>query len=188
LLARHLTRLSETLETFTERLREAVSAAVGETVAGIVRETIRTVLADQQSVSTSSETYAPSPGQRRPLWTRPDDLDEEPWFDDPYDYPRDEGYEEEPPTSRADATSAPPRLPRSIAVGFHTTLCWLRCRVGRFPVLTAISVGLLTALATYLGGPLAAAAVGLAGSAFSLLSLAEGVQTSADALASLGSS
>jgi hypothetical protein len=70
----------------------------------------------------------------------------------------------------------------------HTTLSWLRRSVGRFPVLTALAVGLLTALATYAGGPWAAAAVSLAGSAFNLLSLAEAVQTSAEALAGFGNS
>jgi hypothetical protein len=51
-----------------------------------------------------------------------------------------------------------------------------------------VAVGLLTAVATYTGGPLAAAAVGLAGSALQLLSLAEVVQTGADALAAGGRS
>ena len=45
LVARHLSRLSNTLETFGTRLREAVSTAVGETVSGIVRETVRALLA-----------------------------------------------------------------------------------------------------------------------------------------------
>jgi hypothetical protein len=67
-------------------------------------------------------------------------------------------------------------------------LCWLRRSVGRFPVLTAVAIGLLTALATYAGGPLAAALVSLAGSALNLLSLAGAVQTSADALAVLARS
>jgi hypothetical protein len=67
-------------------------------------------------------------------------------------------------------------------------LCGLRRRIGRFPILTAVAIGLLTAVATYWGGPLAAAVVGLAGSAFNLLSLAETVHTSADALAVCGTS
>lgn len=54
LLARHLNRLSETLETFRERLREVVSSAIGDTVAGVVRETVRTILAEEPTVSTSS--------------------------------------------------------------------------------------------------------------------------------------
>lgn len=47
LLTRHLNRLSEMLDNFRERLREAVSAAVGDMVAGVVRETIRAILAEE---------------------------------------------------------------------------------------------------------------------------------------------
>jgi hypothetical protein len=185
LLARHLTRLGETLETFGQRLREAVSSAVGETVAGIVRETVRAVLAEQPTIPTGSERFVQRPRPPRPLWERPDDLQDEPWFDDPFNDPPDE--EDVPPSNRTEDTGDPSRLPRAIAVGFHTTLYWLRRRVSRYPVLTALAVGLLTALATYAGGPLAAAAVALAGSAFNLLSLAEAVDTGADALAAFGS-
>jgi hypothetical protein len=72
LLARHLNRLSETLETFSARLREAVSSAVGETVAGVVRETVRSILAEDPTVSTSSGRYTQSSHHPRPLWTRQD--------------------------------------------------------------------------------------------------------------------
>jgi hypothetical protein len=184
LLARHLTRLSETLETFSQRLREAVSSAVGETVAGIVRETVRAVLAEQPALPPASERFLQRPRPPRPLWERPDDLDDEPWFDDPDNSPRVE--DDAPPSTGTEDTGDPSRLPRALAVGFHTTLCWLRRRVSRYPVLTALAVGLLTALATYTGGPLAAAAVALAGSSFNLLSLAEAVDTGADALAAFG--
>jgi hypothetical protein len=187
LLARHLTRLSDTLETFGARLREAVSSAVGETVSGIVRETVRAVLADEPAVPASSGRLARPPHRSRPLWARPDDPDEEPLYDDPDDYRREEDCEDDPPDAGAGPAPAPSRLPRSVAAGLSTTLRWLRCSVGRFLVLAAVAVGLLTALATYVGGPLAAAAVGLAGSAFHLLSLAEAVHTGADALAALGS-
>ena len=187
LLARHLNRLSETLETFSARLREAVSSAVGETVGGVVRETVRAILAEDPTVSTSSGRYVDSP-HPRPLWTRQDYRDEEPWYDDPDDYPPGQDYDDSRPTPPVAGTPPPSRLPRAIALGFHTTLRWLRRGIGRFPVLTAIGVGLLTALATYAGGPLAAAVIGLAGSAFNLISLTEAVQSSADALAAFGSS
>jgi hypothetical protein len=55
-------------------------------------------------------------------------------------------------------------------------------------VLTAVVVGLLTALATYAGGPWAAVVVGLGGSAFNLLTFTEAVQVVADALAAFGPS
>jgi hypothetical protein len=165
-----------------------VSSAVGETVAGVVRETVRAILAEGPTVSRSSGRYAYPPRDPRPLWTRQDDRDEDPWFDDPDRYPPEDDDDDFRPAPSVAGGSTPSRLPRAIAVGFHTTLCWLRCRVGRFPVLTAITVGLLTAAATFWGGPLAAAVVGLAGSAFGLLSLAERVQTGAEALAAFGSS
>jgi hypothetical protein len=164
-----------------------VSSAVGETVAGVVRETVRAVLADPVLAGTSPERFVPSSQHARPLWTRPDDRDEEPWYDNPDAYPPDDDYDDAPPACTG-RTSAVSRLPRAIAVGFHTTLRWLRCNVGRYPVLTALTVGVLTALATYAGGPLAAAAVGLAGSAFNLLSLAGVVHAGADALATFGPS
>jgi hypothetical protein len=183
-LVRHLSRLSDTLETFGERLRDAVASAVGETVAGVVRETVRAMLAEEGTIQSSQARYAPPPRHPRPLWARPDDVDEEPWFDDPDKYPPEE--DDRPPSHRTDPPGSPSRLPQAIAVGIQTTLRWLRRSVGRFPVLTAVAVGLLTAAATYAGGPLAAAVVGLAGSAFNLMSLAEAVQTGADVLAAFG--
>jgi hypothetical protein len=187
LLARHLTRLSDTLETFGARLREAVSAAVGDTVSGIVRETVRAVLAELPMAATSPERFVPPAQPPRPLWTRLDDPEEEPRYDNPDGYPPEEDYGDPPPAPRADGTP-PSRLPGAIAIGVHTMLCWLRRRLTRFPVLTAVAVGLLTALATYAGGPLAAAAVSLARSAFNLLSLADVVHAGADALATFGTS
>ena len=144
-------------------------------------------LAEDSTVPTSSGKYVQSP-HSRPFWTRQDYRDEEPWYDDPDDYPPEKDYDDSRPTPPVAGISPPSRLPRAIAVGFHTTLRWLRRSVGRFPVLTAFGVGLLTALATYAGGPLAAAVVGLAGSAFNLISLTEAVQSSANALAAFGSS
>jgi hypothetical protein len=188
LLARHLSRLSATLETFAARLRAAVSAAVGETVSGLARETIRALLAEEPTVPAWSGRCVPEPPPPRPLWPRPEDPGEEPWFDAPDGSWPEEDDAEALPTPRADGASPPSRFPRAVAVGLHTTLGWLQRSVGRFPVVTAVAVGLLTAVATYTGGPLAAAAVGLAGSALQLLSLAEAIQTGAEALAACGCS
>jgi hypothetical protein len=182
-----MNRLSETLEHFSVRLREAISSAVGETVGSVIRETIHAMLTQEPSFTTASSRYDNSFRRPQPLWSRQDYPDDEPWFDDPDDYPPEE-YEDVSPTAQADNSSSSSRLPRAIAIGFHTTLCWLQRRVSRYPVLTAVSVGLLTAFAVYAGGPLAAAAVGLAGSAFNLLSLAEMVQSGADTLSTFGSS
>jgi hypothetical protein len=180
-LARHLARLGDTLETFGLKLREAVASAVGETMSGVVRETVHAMLTDDGTLPTS---IPPPPRRSHSLWARPDDEEDDPWFGDPDHYPAEE--DEDPPSRRTQPTSNPSRLPRAVAVGINTTLRWLRRGLGRYPVLIAVAVGLLTALATYVGGPLAAAVVGLAGSAFNLMSLAEVVQTGADALAVFG--
>jgi hypothetical protein len=185
MLARHLSRLGDTLETFGSRLREAVSSAIGETVSGIVRETVRALLEGQPNSPTSSGRLAQPAPPSRPLWREGHHPDEEPWLDDRDAYPHAGDYDDPPPVHRAEESKAPFRLPRALATGLHTTLCWLRRSVGRYPVMTAVGVGLLTALATYAGGPLAAALVGVVGSAFNLLSLAEAVQTGAGMLGTL---
>jgi hypothetical protein len=181
ILARHLSRLGETLESFAARLRDAVSSAVGETVSGIVRETVRAVLDHQQNAPPASGRNVRSPQYRRPAWEMADDP-REGWYDDPDDYPPEDDRYDDPPVARTGEALAPSRLPRAIAIGLHTTLRWLRRGVGRWPVITAIAVGLLTALAAYAGGPLAAAGAFMAGSAFDLLSLAELIHTGAEAL------
>jgi hypothetical protein len=186
MVARHLSRLSNTLESFGTRLREAVSSAVGETVSGIVRETVRALLADQLTHPGPSGQSAQPSYHAPPLWAGQEDGGDEPWFDDPDTYLAEEN--DLPPDPRTRHPAGPSRWPQALAVGLHTTLGWLRRKVGRYPVLTALAVGLLTALATYLGGPLAAAAVGLAGSACNLLSLAETMHTGANALAAFSTS
>jgi hypothetical protein len=186
LVARHLRRLSHTLETFGTRLREAVSSAVGETVCAIVRETMHALLADQQTLPGRAGQSAQPAYNAPPLWARQEGGEDEPWFDDPDSYLTEE--HDTPPDPRTQHPAGPPRWPQALAIGLHTTLGWLRQRVGRYPVLTALAVGFLTALATYLGGPMAAAVVGLAGSACNLLSLTETMHTSADTLAAFGTS
>ena len=75
----------------------------------------------------------------------------------------------------------PTRLRRALAEGLQAASWWLR-RGGRFPVLTALSAGLVVVLASYTGGPLAGAGVALAGSALGLVSLAHAVHSGAGAL------
>jgi len=90
ILVRHVGRLCQTLETFCERLRDAVSSALGDTVSGVVRETIRTVLGESSLRSPAAERLY-SPPDSRQSWRR-DEFEEDPWFDDPEgDWPGDEG-------------------------------------------------------------------------------------------------
>ena len=175
-LAHSLNRLRQTLDSLGERLQEAVSSAVGQTVAVVVQETVHALL---------TESSCPSPVAPMPRWTKPQGPHPEPWFDDPGDLPADAAdIEDDLPAADGPAASPPAsRWPAAALVGLQTTLYGLRRRIGRFPVLSAFGIGLFTAIATYLGGPLAAAGVGLAVSALGLASLAEAVRTGADALA-----
>ena len=77
LLARHLKRLGETLESFGSRLRDAVASAVGETLSGIVRETLRAVLAEQPTFPASPGRYDRPPRPARPSWAEREDWEEE---------------------------------------------------------------------------------------------------------------
>ena len=181
-LSRSLDRLRLTLDAIGTRLREAVAAAVGDTVASVVRTTVRDLLDDPP-------TY-PAPPHRslnpaQPPWGRSDELDEMPWFDEP-DPDSSPDHRDNRPLAGAGDPAEPSRWPRALAHGVHATVAWLR-RHDR-PVLTAVVVGLLTALATYAGGPWAAVVVGLGGSALNLLTFAEAVHTVADAMAACGRS
>jgi hypothetical protein len=185
----HLQRLRDTLHSYGARLREAVAAAVGETVAAVVRDTVRVVFAELPAWPTAPRRFPQPPGPSPPPWVEPEDLDEEPWFDDPESYPPAPA-EDDPntPLRRAAATPRASRWRRALAAGLDTALAWLRRRLGRYGVRTALAVGLLNGLATYTGGPLAATAVSLTGSALHLLSLAEAIDTGAEALAVCGRS
>ena len=68
-LAAHFGRLRQTLDGFGQRLREAIASAVGESVAGTVRETVRAALAelDETARPTVNSPWdrrsAPGPGR-----------------------------------------------------------------------------------------------------------------------------
>jgi hypothetical protein len=59
----------------------------------------------------------------------------------------------------------------------------LRRQPTRYPLVAAVGIGLASALAIYLGGPLLMAGVGLGGSALSLACLAESVSGAASLFA-----
>jgi hypothetical protein len=63
---------------------------------------------------------------------------------------------------------------------------YLRRKGTRHPLAAAVGVGLASALAVYLGGPLLLAGVGLGGSALSLACLADWLHAGAASLFALG--
>jgi hypothetical protein len=179
LLARSLGRLGRTLHGLHAQLHHTVAVHVGETVGGMVQEVI-------QALGHPPLPPAAVPGHRgRPPRTAPPQEPEEPlWFPEPDDGLLADGPETESGASPP-AEPGPPatRCARALAVGLQTTCGWLRQGTGRRPVLTALGLGFLTGLAVYIGGPLAAAGMGVAGAALGLVTLADTVQVVADGLA-----
>jgi hypothetical protein len=162
-LATHLDSLRCTIDGLAGRLREAVAQAVGQSVAGTVREAVRALLGtdppEPESPFTAARTGEPS------AWWR-DDHDRRwpvtpanPWSD-PYD-------DAEEPGRYGSAASSdepePARWYRALAAGLEAAAWWLRRQVGKPSLLAAIAVGLICAgLAWLLGPHLAGLALALA--------------------------
>jgi hypothetical protein len=180
-LAGHLRRLRYTLDELIDRLREALARAIGDNVAGAVHEAVRALLSDAPTHPQVEYRSTYRPTRSPSAWNDPDESSiwEE---EDAYRRREDDDTDEATMPAPTSADQAPTRWPEALTLGLHAAAWWLRHRVGRRPMLTALGVGLATGLATYVGGPFAAAVVGLAGSALSLLSLADRIQGGADTL------
>jgi hypothetical protein len=163
-VAARLGRLNVTLADLTERLRLAVAATLGQTVAGLVQDVVLAAV-DLPPAAPPPHPYRYQPsGYSRSSWDDPRDQDGERWFYDPDDLPEDDDDDEPEHLSTADASG--PRTSRvlhAVAAGLAAALSSARRRSGRSAVAAALGAGLVAALATYLGGPLAVACVALTG-------------------------
>ena len=176
-LANRLERLRDTLDTMAGRLRDAVVLAVGEAVAGAVRDALRMAFHDPPRPSLPS----------RPAWSQERSLygeEERPWRYDPADALTEGEYEEEdfdrlPEPAPSTTPVEPPRSrwAQALAFAFEATAWWLRGQASRCSALSALTVGLVFAAGAFIAGP------ALAGSALSLMSLADSVRSGAAALA-----
>ena len=70
----------------------------------------------------------------------------------------------------------------ALAVGLQLAAWWLRRQTGRFPLLTACGLGLLSGVAVLVGGPLSVAGTSLTTSFVTLLTLADASASAASAL------
>jgi hypothetical protein len=113
------------------------------------------------------------------------DVGGEPWSaddcgqDDPSDTPASSRASPEPPAR----DNPPQRWVAALASAWQAARLWLRLRPGRYPLLSALLVGLTAGLGTLLCGPPAAAAVGVATTALGLAALSATVCSVAEALA-----
>jgi hypothetical protein len=182
-LARHFGRLRRSLEALYDRLREAIAVAVARAAEDAVREAVSGLLADTPPLSPPD--YPPRNFAPSGAWRDPNEPDEElrRWEENlDHEYAAATDGEAGPRNQPDEPAPEPTRLRRALAEGLQAASWWLR-RGGRFPVLTALSAGLVVVLASYTGGPLAGAGVALAGSALGLMSFAHAVHSGAGALA-----
>jgi hypothetical protein len=178
-LAAHLDRLGQLLDALGERLREGVARAVGETVALSVTGALRDALGQHNSPE-SVEYGHPQQGwydarDDGEYWPHRDRYEDEPDYDD----------ESAPRSSQAEGPELWVRWRLVLALACQAAAWWLRRQVTRYPVGAALGVGLTSALAAYLGGPLVAAGAGLGGSALGLAWLAEMIGSAAALLLAL---
>jgi hypothetical protein len=145
----HLDRLHSNLLDLDERLREAVSQAIGQAAAGVVRQIVLSLLGPADDNPTLLRYSSPQPS-RRPLWQTLDDAEERdrpPWCDE---------REEDP--SLADRDCEPgDDLPQTglwrqiLAATLPALGWWLYRQAGRQMVGAAVGFGTVCGLALYYG-------------------------------------
>jgi hypothetical protein len=174
-LGTHLDRLRLLLDGLGARLRDGVARAVGQTVAVAVQETVDRLLDDE------ADRHDPDAFPRD--WF-PEGAGEHDRFDrEPFDPDYDPYEERRTPPFEVESPLPPPnRWGRVLALSCQAAVWWLRRQRPRFPVATAVGVGLASAVALYAGGPVLLAGAGVGGSALSLALLADSVRASAAAL------
>src|ERR1700731_3691853 len=153
-LARHFSRLRRSLEALYDRLREAIAVAVARAAEDAVREAVSGLLADTPPLSPPD--YPRRNFASSGAWRDPNDPDEElrRWEENLDNEDAAAAREVGPRVQPDENTPEPARLRRALAEGLQAASWWLR-REGRFPVLTALSAGLVVVLASYAGRPLA---------------------------------
>src|SRR5258708_3972567 len=77
-LAHHLSRLNRTLENLGNQLKEAISSAMGQAVAGVVRESVHGVLASEPLKPTEYRQDYREPARPRDWW---EEQNNGRWFD-----------------------------------------------------------------------------------------------------------
>ncbi len=186
-LGRHLDRLRSTFDGLRDRVRDAAVQAIGQSVAGAVRDSLRAFL---EGVATQPRELPSSSWSRSPpSWQQHDAL-----FNDQLDHRYDTDHrgwdanddldDEPPPRSPQTEPVEEPRPSRwrqALAIGCSAAAWHLRRQVSRVSGLAAIGIGLTSAVGAYLVGP------ALVASTLSLAAFSETMQA-AGALSLFGSS
>jgi hypothetical protein len=171
MLDRRLDQLRSSLDRLAARLRAAVAEAVGESLGGLVGDAVLGALAHLSGHEHDPEP--PRPPSRS--WYEPGGWNEDDWDQSDAGLWTDDGGREEEfePSDEPLAGPMPPqRLALTISAGLQAAAWWLRNSARRRPVLTSVLVALLVGGVAFAAPALAAALLGLAGSAGQLHRLA----------------
>ena len=180
-LARRIDRLRNTLHLLSEKLREAVSTAIGQEVADAVRDVVFTMLTGPPAVPDFADRRAPPFHQTRSLWNPTQEPEEDYWREDWES--RSTGYhdvekERPPPHPTTNVHHRTARWCHSLSAYLEIAAWWLRRRVGRFTVLFALAAAIATFWFASTSSSLAATFVGLTCSALGLMSFVDSANRS----------
>jgi hypothetical protein len=172
-LARHLTHLRLSLEDLTRRLKESVAATIGRVADEAAQEVAHALMGKSASRLLSSRDDSMFWGDRRENSNQYgyDSYSQESWDDIEDDDLRDD-YPEQTEQSG---------WQKALLAGCRAGASWLR-RFERFPLLYVIGLGLLSGIASWIGGPLAQAGSGFAASAVTLADLASTLRSGSKVL------
>jgi hypothetical protein len=170
-LAYHIDRLQARLDELRERLRDAASQMLSETVADVVRQVLRSLLSVPR-LEFLADSTPPEPIQDVPYWHRPAAYES---MYDPAAMYADEDLEQfTPPPPEPQTAPETPRVSRwrtALAVGLRAASWWLERQTGRSAVAVALGLGATATAVVLAGGPLTLAGAGLAASALGLAGL-----------------
>jgi hypothetical protein len=183
-LAYHVSRLQAKLDDLRQRLRETAARLLGETVADVVEQVVRGLLAapvPNSPLPYRSRDYRPD----RPRWADPDSPDH--LYDPHAEYRRDD-LDEDMPEREPEPEPEPetPRVSRwrqALAIGLRAAAWWLQRWTGRSSLGVALGLGATVTAVVLAGGPLTLAGAGLVASALGLAGLVSIVQSGMAVLA-----
>lgn len=153
MLTRRLENLFGTLEHLGDRLRTTLAESLGQTLGGLVRDTIQRLLEEITDYLPMARNVAyPGMGELRHAHAWRDDLEEaDYWEDDEIPCP-----EQQIPSER---------LPLAVSTGLQTASWWLQRCAHQGRLLTTLLAGVLATGIAWFCGPLAALVLNLIGSA-----------------------
>jgi hypothetical protein len=160
-LGRHLDRLRCTFDELRDRVRHAAVQAIGQSVAGAVRDSLRAFL---EGVATRIPETPSSWPRSLPSWQQHDGLFNDPLdADDPRSEPQHRGLyanddlDDEPlprpPQTELAEEPRPSRWRQALAVGCSAAAWQLRRQVSRGNAVTTFGIGVLSAVGAYVVGP-----------------------------------